>query len=249
MSTGAAFAAIERALGRTINCSKARGKSMRLAIRTGQVELKIPQGMPEAQVVEFLRNHLPWMRKHLAKHDALSDRGESDFSLENVEGDHIPVFGVRHDIVLVESGRPYVVQTPQLHLLANSGAARAKHAKKQLISALAAILHQAVMEDVRVYSEKLGVTARKVTIKAMRTLWGSLGPNDSMSINFALVFAPRHCTRYIVAHELSHVLERNHSERFWAHVERVFPERKASERYLHQQHSYLMELQKKVLSV
>lgn len=243
-----AFAAIERALGRSICCSKARGKTMRLAIRAGQVELKVPSGIAEPQIVQFLRSHLPWMRKHLEKHDVLSDRGESDFSLDGTEHDRIPIFGVRHEIVLVNAGPPYQLNSPQLQLLAHDGADRAKHAKKQLINALVAVLHQAVMEDTRLYSEQLGVTTRRTSIKAMRTLWGSLGPQDTMSVNFALIFAPRHCTRYIVAHELSHVLERNHSQRFWAHVERVFPERKVSERYLHQHHSYLMELQKKVLS-
>ena len=248
MSAEPAFAAIERALGRSILRSKARGRSMRLAIRAGQVKLKIPAGMPEAEILVFLRNHLAWMRKHLEKYDVLSDRGESDFSLENADDDHIPIFGARHAILLTDSGPPYRIQEHQLQLLAEPGPARARHAKKQLINALSALLRQAVMEDARFYAEQLGVSARKITIKAMRTLWGSLGPNDSMSVNFALVFAPRHCTRYIVAHELSHVLERNHSSRFWAHVERVFPDRKLSERYLHQHHAYLMELQKKVLS-
>ena len=248
MISAPAFTAIERALGRPIHCSKARGKSMRLAIRAGQVELKIPAGMPELQILQFLRSHLSWMRKHLEKHDVLTDRGENDFSLANAEDGHIPIFGTRHPIILVETGPPFQIQATQLHLLAEPGPAREKHAKKQLINALTALLRQAVMEDIRLYSEKLGVSARKTTIKAMRTLWGSLGPHDTMSINFALIFAPRHCTRYIVAHELSHVLERNHSARFWAHVERVFPQRNVSERYLHQHHAYLMELQKKVLS-
>lgn len=249
MSPESAFATIERAVGRTIRRTKGTGKVLRLAIRAGQLELKVPPGTPEPDVLRFLRSHLGWMRKHLDKHDVLSERGEHDFSLENGSADHIPVFGVRHTIVLTEAGAPYRIDQQQLWLLAEPGPVRARHAKKQLINALSAILHSAVMEDVRFYAQQLGVSVRKITIKAMRTLWGSLGPQDSMSINFALIFAPRHCTRYIVAHELSHVLERNHSERFWAHVDRVFPERKISERYLHQQHAYLMALQKQVLSL
>ena len=53
---------------------------------------------------------------------------------------------------------------------------------------------------------------------------------------------------YIAAHELAHVLERNHGPRFWAHVQRAYPDFESVHRYLRKHHSFLMRLQDSVLN-
>ena len=69
-----------------------------------------------------------------------------------------------------------------------------------------------------------GVSPTRISIRAQRTRWGSASRSGSLTFNYRLVFLPDHLARYIVAHELSHLLEHNHSERFWAHVARYVPD-------------------------
>ena len=249
MIASASFADLERAIGRPITRHVARGRGMRLYVREGAVNVSVPRGLAEAEVISFVRGQINWLRKHLSKHETGHSKGAAEFQLALKSDDRVPIFGVSKTIVLASSGAPFVEQAQSLTLLARPGVHQLSSARKQLINALAATHTLALGQDIRAMSEALGVSARRVTIKPMRTLWGSLGPQNTMSVNFALVFAPRACTTYIAAHELAHVLERNHGPRFWAHVRRAYPDYEAVHRYLRKQHSFLMRLQDSVLNV
>ena len=244
----ATFADLERAIGRPIARHVARGRGMRLYVREGAVNVSVPRGLAEAEVISFVRGQIPWLRKHLSKHEIGHSKGGLEFQLALKSDDRVPVLGVSKTIVLASSGAPFEEHADTLTLLARPGANQLSTARKQLINALAATHTSALGQDIRAMSEALGVSARRVTIKPMRTLWGSLGPKNTMSVNFALVFAPRACTTYIAAHELAHVLERNHGPRFWAHVRRAYPDYETVHRYLRKQHSFLMRLQDSVLN-
>ncbi len=57
-----------------------------------------------------------------------------------------------------------------------------------------------------------------VAIKNQRTRWGSCAASGRISLNCRLLFLPRELVRYVMAHELCHLIEPNHSQRFWASV-------------------------------
>lgn len=62
-----------------------------------------------------------------------------------------------------------------------------------------------------------------VTIKNQRTRWGSCSANGRISLNCKLLFLPRDLVRYVMLHELCHLLEPDHSERFWMHLRHFEP--------------------------
>lgn len=76
---------------------------------------------------------------------------------------------------------------------------------------------------VETYCERLGVDARRVTVKDTRSRWGSCTSDGRLAFSWRLVMAPREVLEYVAAHECAHLLEMNHSPRFWAHVERCRP--------------------------
>ena len=62
-------------------------------------------------------------------------------------------------------------------------------------------------------------------VRRMKTLWGSCSPErGSIRINLELAKKPRECLEYILVHELVHLLERTHNNRFIAHMDRLMPE-------------------------
>ncbi|MCD8238498.1 MAG: M48 family metallopeptidase [Clostridiales bacterium] len=70
----------------------------------------------------------------------------------------------------------------------------------------------------------------KITIKEMKTRWGSCTPdNGHISLNLALIKYPCGCTRYVVLHELAHFFHRNHSKDFYAFVEKYMRDYKKYE--------------------
>lgn len=72
--------------------------------------------------------------------------------------------------------------------------------------------------------EALWVTGRPpLRILTMRTQWGSCSPNGRITLNPHLVKASRECIDYVILHELCHIAEHNHSERFYRLMSQVMP--------------------------
>lgn len=75
----------------------------------------------------------------------------------------------------------------------------------------------------------LWVTAQPpLRILTMQTQWGSCSPNGRITLNPHLVKAPRECIDYVILHELCHLAEHNHSERFYRLMSQVMPRWKVS---------------------
>jgi predicted metal-dependent hydrolase len=77
-----------------------------------------------------------------------------------------------------------------------------------------------------------GVDVKHVTVRNQRSRWGSCSANGTISLNWRLVQTPESVRDYIICHELMHLREMNHSARFWARVEEVFPGWRDAERWL-----------------
>lgn len=77
---------------------------------------------------------------------------------------------------------------------------------------------------IREYAARLGVNPSRVTIRAQRTRWGSCSSKGSLNFNCLLMLTPPEVIDSVVVHELCHLIEMNHSARFYREVYRVFPE-------------------------
>ncbi len=73
-------------------------------------------------------------------------------------------------------------------------------------------------------AETLAVSIRKVTLKLMRSRWGSCSQHGIIALSTPLLCTTPGILRYVVIHELSHIPHPNHSARFWATVETHMPE-------------------------
>ena len=78
----------------------------------------------------------------------------------------------------------------------------------------------------------LGVGYKGITIKDTRSRWGSCTSTGQLSFSWRLILAPDRVLEYVAAHECAHLLEMNHSRRFWAHVERCCPDWRAQRAWL-----------------
>lgn len=87
-------------------------------------------------------------------------------------------------------------------------------------------------ERLPIYAEKLGVSYRSFALSSATTQWGSCTADGKIRLNWRLIHFALPLIDYVVAHELSHLREMNHSPRFWATVQSVFPEFEAAKRTL-----------------
>ena len=77
-----------------------------------------------------------------------------------------------------------------------------------------------------------GMDVKHVTVRNQRSRWGSCSANGTISLNWRLVQTPDFVRDYIIYHELMHLREMNHSERFWARVAEVCPGWQDAERWI-----------------
>ena len=86
------------------------------------------------------------------------------------------------------------------------------------------ILRKRVEPLIQQWEERIGVTASFVGIKRMKTKWGSCNPSTGrIWLNLELVKKPPECLEFIIVHELVHLLERHHNERFKALMQQHLP--------------------------
>ena len=80
-----------------------------------------------------------------------------------------------------------------------------------------------VNERVKFYNQLYGFSFNKIFIRNQKTRWGSCSRKHNLNLNYKIVFLPPKHRDYIIVHEMCHLKEFNHSKKFWALVERTFP--------------------------
>lgn len=92
------------------------------------------------------------------------------------------------------------------------------------------------------FAQRLGVPAPRVFISSAQTRWGSCNANNEVRLNWRLMQGGAHVVDYVVAHELAHLKEMNHSARFWRVVERLFPDYESAKAELNAMGTHFMAL-------
>jgi predicted metal-dependent hydrolase len=74
------------------------------------------------------------------------------------------------------------------------------------------------------FAERLGVRVTRLSLSSAASRWGSANANGAVRLHWRLIEHPLETIDYVVAHELAHLREMNHSARFWKIVESVVPD-------------------------
>ena len=98
--------------------------------------------------------------------------------------------------------------------------------------ALKAFAHSDALAYCVPLAEKLGKAPSGIAMRDTRSRWGSCTATGNIMLSWRLIGAPPRVFEYVVAHELAHLLELNHSPRFWAHVEDLMPDWKPARVWL-----------------
>ena len=78
-------------------------------------------------------------------------------------------------------------------------------------------------QRIGIYAQRLALPAPPFRLSQAKTRWGSCNSRGFITLNWRLIQLPLHLIDYVVAHELAHLIEMNHSKAFWAVVEKVCP--------------------------
>jgi len=74
------------------------------------------------------------------------------------------------------------------------------------------------------YEKELGVNINKIFIRKMKTKWASCSSRRNLTVNELMKYLPEQLIGYVVYHELAHLIEKRHNEKFWRIISRKYPD-------------------------
>jgi predicted metal-dependent hydrolase len=83
---------------------------------------------------------------------------------------------------------------------------------------------QKIVPQSKFYATHLGVRFNRILISDLKYRWGSCTPSDSLNFNWRLIKAPIRAIDYVIVHELAHLLEPNHTSKFWGIIKSQLPD-------------------------
>ena len=89
-----------------------------------------------------------------------------------------------------------------------------------------------IPRKVEFYAPKIGVDYNRISIRCQKTRWGSCSSKGNLNFNCLLVLLPDEIIDSVVVHELCHRKYMNHSAKFYAEIEKVFPDYKRCRQWL-----------------
>lgn len=201
-----------------------RGRNISLVVyQNGKVVLKHPARVPKKQLEEFITEKKEWILSKLK--DLPKDIPKK---LKFADGETTHIFGNPTTIHLGSKKKvTFLEKTIQIPNIGNEDT-RIRKGKL----ALKELLLEKIKPIVEKTTTDLNTKVTKLSIKTMRSLWGSCNSKNQISLNLSLVHCPDSIIEYIILHEVAHTIEHNHSSKFWKIVESQNPNYKIAEKWL-----------------
>lgn len=202
-----------------------RARSYRLTLRKDGVAVAtIPARGSEPEARAFVHQHQDWLARARARH-ARRPRPAEVWSV----GTAVLWRGELTEIRVAGAGdRPMVCLAADVFRVADLEGDLRAPLEKQFIRRAKIELPARAWE----LAAETGAGVKQVTVRNQRSRWGSCSAGGTISLNWRLVQAPDAVRDYIIYHELAHLWEMNHSDRFWTRVEQVCPGWREAERWL-----------------
>ena len=203
----------------TIKYSKR--KTMGLYItKNAEIEVRVPLGTPQIVITDFVENHRDWISTH---HGDVAKQVEEREKFQLEFGADLLFLGRLFPLVPVEktatgfSGEYFYAY----HHLSP------EELKASQVDIYRTLAKRVIEDQVDKLAKHMGLKPKAVKINGARTRWGSCSSSGNLNFSWYLVMAEETTIRYVVVHELAHLIEMNHSSNFWKIVEQVLPNYKA----------------------
>lgn len=208
-----------------------RRRSIGIIVRRGQVSVRAPISADIELINEFVQEREPWIQKQLADHHQ-----QLKEQLVIAPGASLPVMGIEKKLQVI-SGEHYHIQENDTELTLTLPECETD-IKTASYAAFTFLLQRKAKSILQLKSEQKAIELNMqkkftgIQIKKTLSQWGHCKPNGTIQYNWLIMMAPEVVIDYLVAHEVSHLLYPDHSNRFWQTVEYLHPSYRQDRKWL-----------------
>jgi predicted metal-dependent hydrolase len=193
---------------------QARRYTLRINAAKREVILTMPPRGSVRDAYTFAQKHGGWIAARL---DRLPQAEPF------IDGSIVPLRGVPHRVV----HRPDTRGTVWAETAANGEHLLCVAGRTHIARRVSDFLRREARRELEIASLKfavaLGVAIRRVVVRDQSSRWGSCSTSGVLSFSWRLILAPGEVLDYLAAHEVAHLVEMNHSARFWRVVQQICP--------------------------
>jgi len=206
----------------TYTLTRSKRKTVALHICDGKIEVRAPLRMPKYAIDEFVASKERWIKKHLTRSQQ-QVRNRDNFCLNY--GDRIQILD--ESFVITENNE-WLCSSPlgQNNEIYMKSGMTPEQIKVACIDLCKLIATGHLIFRTEELAKKMSVSPNSIKISNAKSRWGSCSANKDISYSWRLIMADEDAVDYVIVHELAHLLEMNHSQRFWTIVESVTPDYK-----------------------
>jgi predicted metal-dependent hydrolase len=202
---------------------QARRYTLRIQVATREAVLTMPLRGSIREATAFAQRHGAWIAARL---------GRLPQNLPFADGALIPLRGEPHRITHRRTRGTVWTETGASGDTLLCVAGQSPHINRRITSFLKAEARRDLEQASRRYAKEIGVRIKRISVRDQSSRWGSCSSNGVLSYSWRLIFAPPYVLDYLAAHEVAHLVEMNHSMRFWRLLTRMCPEMKRAKVWL-----------------
>ena len=203
-------------------------KFMGIAIeRDGVIIVTAPRQAKFDDIEKFVSEKRIWIYQKLAKKKTLNrEKPRREF----VNGQGFLYLGKSYRLKLIDNGKMKSARSPNVTVLRlwhgyfELAESEKANARNHFISWYRKQIKEQLKARIPRYDKRIGVTVKDTRILDLGHRWASCGRNGVINFNWRSVMAPVWVLDYILVHEMVHLIERGHTDRFWRLVSRVIPD-------------------------
>lgn len=199
-----------------------RSKRKTIAIHItpdSRVEVKSPMRVSRTVIDGFVKSKEGWIEKHLA---AIKGRERTPLAI----GGKMLFLGKEYTLLKNEGCSYFDGEAMYIQKGSDIYAILSEFYQSKAVELIPSMVHET--------EDKIGLYANKISITSAKTRWGSCSGKNNLNFTWRLMMAHPEVIEYVVVHELAHIKEKNHCNRFWEFVERYEPEYKIKREKLRQ---------------
>jgi predicted metal-dependent hydrolase len=194
---------------------QARRYTLRIHSATREVVLTMPPRGSLKEAKEFAQKHGGWIAARL---------GRLPEAAAFAHGVAVPLRGTPHRIVHRRNVRGTVwTETDSRGEPLLCVAGDAAHVNRRVGAFLKHEARRDLETASRRYAAQLGAKIKRVTVRDQSSRWGSCSTTGALSYSWRLILAPPYVLEYLAAHEVAHLIEMNHSPKFWRLLAKLSP--------------------------